>query len=66
MEPLRRSSDKIGTIQRRLAWPLRKDDTHKSRKYETFWCFCFVLQMQTAIIGTSDGTARSLVRKKHY
>jgi hypothetical protein len=43
MEPLRRSSDKIGTIQRRLAWPLRKDDTHKSRKYETFclWCFSF-------------------------
>ena len=26
-----RSSDKSGTIQRRLAWPLRKDDTHKSR-----------------------------------
>jgi hypothetical protein len=24
------TSDKIGTIQRRLAWPLRKDDTHKS------------------------------------
>ncbi|VFQ83177.1 unnamed protein product [Cuscuta campestris] len=24
-------SDKIGMIQRRLAWPLRKDDTHKSR-----------------------------------
>jgi hypothetical protein len=23
--------DKIGKIQRRLAWPLRKDDTHKSR-----------------------------------
>ena len=22
------TSDKIGTIQRRLAWPLRKDDTH--------------------------------------
>ena len=22
---------KIGTIQRRLAWPLRKNDTHKSR-----------------------------------
>ena len=29
--PLRGSSVKIGTIQRRLAWPLRKDDTHKSR-----------------------------------
>ncbi|KAJ3689068.1 hypothetical protein LUZ61_018232 [Rhynchospora tenuis] len=25
------TSDKIGTIQRKLAWPLRKDDTHKSR-----------------------------------
>ena len=25
------SSVKIGTIQRRLAWPLRKDDMHKSR-----------------------------------
>ena len=28
---LRGSSVKFGTIQRRLAWPLRKDDTHKSR-----------------------------------
>ena len=28
---LRGSSVEIGTIQRRLAWPLRKDDTHKSR-----------------------------------
>ena len=27
----RGSSVKIGTIQRRLAWPLRKDDKHKSR-----------------------------------
>ncbi len=25
------TSDKIGTIQRGLAWPLCKDDTHKSR-----------------------------------
>ena len=31
------SYDKIGTIQRRLAWPLRKDDTHKSRTYHFFW-----------------------------
>ena len=29
-------SVKIGTIQRRLAWPLRKDDTHKSRMYHFF------------------------------
>ena len=36
MDPLRRSSVKIGTIQRRLAWPLRKDDTHKSRSVNIF------------------------------
>ena len=30
-DALRGSSVKIGAIQRRLAWPLRKDDTHKSR-----------------------------------
>jgi hypothetical protein len=39
------SYDKIGTIQRRLAWPLRKDDTHKSRTYHFFLgcylCCCF-------------------------
>ena len=27
---------KIGTIQRRLAWLLRKDDTHKSRSVNNF------------------------------
>ena len=36
VDPLRRSSVKIGTIQRRLAWPLRKDDTHKSRSVTNF------------------------------
>ena len=30
-------SVKIGTIQRRLAWPLRKDDTHKSRMYHFYF-----------------------------
>ncbi|KAL6273144.1 hypothetical protein ACE6H2_023836 [Prunus campanulata] len=35
------TSDKIGTIQRRLAWPLRKDDTHKSRNGPNFFAlFC--------------------------
>ncbi|KAL9393351.1 hypothetical protein Peur_012636 [Populus x canadensis] len=34
------TSDKIGTIQRRLAWPLRKDDTHKSRNGPNFFCGC--------------------------
>lgn len=32
-------SVKIGTIQRRLAWPLRKDDTHKSRSVNNFFSF---------------------------
>ena len=36
-DSLRGSSVKIGTIQRRLAWPLRKDDTHKSRTYHFFF-----------------------------
>ena len=31
LDSLRGPSVNIGTIQRRLAWPLRKDDTHKSR-----------------------------------
>ncbi|KAI3464726.1 hypothetical protein Pfo_021389, partial [Paulownia fortunei] len=37
------TSDKIGTIQRRLAWPLRKDDTHKSRNGPNFYfSICFM------------------------
>ena len=39
-EPRKRSSAKIGTIQRRLAWPLRKDDTHKSRMYHFLVLLC--------------------------
>ena len=37
LDSLRGSSVKIGTIQRRLAWPLRKDDTHKSRRVDDFF-----------------------------
>ncbi len=37
LDSLRGSSVKIGTIQRRLAWPLRKDDTHKSRSGNHFY-----------------------------
>jgi len=36
-DSLRGSSVKIGTIQRRLAWPLRKDDTHKSGSVLNFF-----------------------------
>jgi len=31
------TSVKIGTIQRRLAWPSRRDDTHKSRNGSNFF-----------------------------
>ena len=43
LDPLRRSSVKIGTIQRRLAWPLRKDDTHKSRSVNNFFHVAVIL-----------------------
>jgi len=44
VDPLRRfPSVKIGTIQRRLAWPLRKDDTHKSRSVTNFFSFAIVI-----------------------
>ena len=42
---LRGSSVKLGTMQRKLAWPLRKDDTHTSRSVNdslvltSFSCF---------------------------
>ena len=39
MDSLRGPSVKIRTIQRRLAWPLRKDDTHKSRSVLIFLLF---------------------------
>ena len=35
---------KIGTIQRRLAWPLRKDDTQNREAFQTF---CFYLKNST-------------------
>ena len=37
LDSLRGSSVKIGTIQRRFAWPLRKDDTHKSKSVNFFF-----------------------------
>ena len=36
MDSLRGSSVEIGTMRRRLAWPLRKDDTHESRSVSNF------------------------------
>jgi hypothetical protein len=42
LDTLQRSSVKIGTIQRRLAWLLCKDDTLKSRTVSTFLCACTI------------------------
>jgi hypothetical protein len=39
LESLRGSSVKIGTIQRRLAWPLRKDDTQNREVVHFFFVF---------------------------
>ena len=47
LDSLRGSSVKIGTIQRRLAWPLRKDDTHKSRSVTNFLSLCLLLHIST-------------------
>ncbi|KAG5583102.1 hypothetical protein H5410_053729 [Solanum commersonii] len=47
------TSDKIGTIQRRLAWPLRKDDTHKSRNGPNFfadWVRCKASHVRATIM----------------
>ena len=49
LDSFRGTSVKIGTIQRRLAWPLRKDDTHKSRSVQCF-LLLFALQAQTGHI----------------
>ena len=53
-DSLRGSSVKIGTIQRRLAWPLRKDDTHKSRSVTNFlnsFLMVFVQCLVTRLAG---------------
>ena len=41
---------KIGTIQRRLAWPLRKDDTQIREAFHIFWIHVNVWQNQYSII----------------
>ena len=49
LDSLRGSSVKIGTIQRRLAWPLRKDDTHKSRSVPNFFCCIHTLLLSLSL-----------------
>ena len=54
------SSVKIGTIQRRLAWPLRKDDTAKIEKVSLFG-----IQIQKLLVGESN-PGRLRDRQKCY
>ena len=51
MDSLRRLSVKIGTIQRRLAWPLRKDDTHKSRSVNIFLQIMICFRLLFLLVG---------------
>ncbi|ESW33407.1 hypothetical protein PHAVU_001G066700 [Phaseolus vulgaris] len=57
------TSDKIGTIQRRLAWPLRKDDTHKSRNGPNFFLFFSVMEVLRSI--SRCGSATSTLNNTH-
>ena len=41
-DSLRGASVKIGAMQRRLAWPLRKDDTHKSRSVNNVYIYIYI------------------------
>jgi len=66
-DSLRGSSVKIGTIQRILAWPLRKDDAHKSRGVKA----CAARWLSTTRLSStpSSGTFAARVRPQgafHY
>ena len=56
-DSLRGSSVKIGTIQRRLAWPLRKDDTHKSRSVTNSFFSCFFVYFRQRAFACCEQTA---------
>ena len=57
LDSLRGSSVKIGTIQRRLAWPLRKDDTHKSRSVTNSFFSCFFVYFRQRAFACCEQTA---------
>ena len=57
LDSLRGSSVKIGTVQRRLAWPPRKDDAHKSRSVNISFVFPW-LRLLTCLSGPAAGTRR--------
>ena len=55
LDSLRGSSNLIGTTKIRLAWPLRKDDTHKSRSGNFFWCLHYHASLQSSTSSTICG-----------
>ena len=57
LDSLRGSSVKIGTIQRRLAWPLRKDDTLKSRSVTNFFFSSFFVYFRQRAFACCEQTA---------
>ena len=61
LDSFRGSSVKIGTIQRRLAWPLRKDDTHKSRSDTSFFSF-----VALSVVGLSHLPLHMKQRDNHW
>ena len=68
LDPLRGASEKIGTIQRRLAWPLRKDDTHTSRMYHFFPGTCSGVSIREQVLqgdalGYTPGWGRRAITK---
>ena len=52
------SSVKLGKTQRRLAWPVRKDDTHQSRSGKLFSTDAHEMQIGQPY-GVSDGPRAS-------
>ena len=66
LDSLRESSDKIGTIQRRLAWPLRKDDTHKSTSVNIFWCLHYHASLQSSTSSTICGFPTPVFSSKRF
>ena len=63
MDPLRGSSVKFGTVQRGLAWPLRQDDTHKSRSVNKFMAQAQQLRQQADFSDNMMATLESIAQK---
>ena len=59
LDSLRGSSVAIGTMQRRLAWPLRQDDTHKSQIEK--WKQCLAMWRAKSSRGKTMSASRRFI-----